>query len=286
MGRSLKKGPFVNPKLFAKVERQVSSGSKEPIKTWARACTIVPEFVGFTFMVHNGKAASQGVRHRRHGRTQVGRVFSHADVPRSRRQGSEEVVAATYRPAISTSTASRQEKDRVCHGLRSSASFRPHQCPQSAPAGGADPRQTCRRGPRYFAIPAAARRSAVGKSAQKRLGQRRRSPRSVDAELDRRRRPRRWRSDVQAHSSAGTRHGLHDQEAHVAHPRNGRCAPASSRHRAFCRTHGSHAQVNQIRGFVWVKKSIRSVSVSESWKAGRAAGMPRSRNSAACCSRT
>ena len=56
MGRSLKKGPFVNPKLFEKVERQVSSGSKEPIKTWARACTIVPEFVGFTFMVHNGKS--------------------------------------------------------------------------------------------------------------------------------------------------------------------------------------------------------------------------------------
>ncbi len=56
MSRSLKKGPFVNPKLFEKVERQVSSGSKEPIKTWARSCTIVPEFVGFTFMVHNGKA--------------------------------------------------------------------------------------------------------------------------------------------------------------------------------------------------------------------------------------
>ena len=55
MGRSLKKGPFVNPKLFAKVERLDSSGSKEPIKTWARACTIVPEFVGHTFMVHNGK---------------------------------------------------------------------------------------------------------------------------------------------------------------------------------------------------------------------------------------
>lgn len=54
MGRSLKKGPFVNPKLFAKVER-MSLGGKEPIKTWARACTIVPEFVGHTFLVHNGK---------------------------------------------------------------------------------------------------------------------------------------------------------------------------------------------------------------------------------------
>jgi small subunit ribosomal protein S19 len=55
MSRSLKKGPFVNPKVFQKVERLISSGSKEPVKTWARACTIVPEFVGYTFMVHNGK---------------------------------------------------------------------------------------------------------------------------------------------------------------------------------------------------------------------------------------
>ena len=55
MGRSLKKGPFVDPKLFAKVEKQNQAGAHEPIKTWARACTIVPEFVGHTFMVHNGK---------------------------------------------------------------------------------------------------------------------------------------------------------------------------------------------------------------------------------------
>jgi small subunit ribosomal protein S19 len=55
MGRSLKKGPFVNPKLFEKVERLAASGSKEPIKTWARSCTIIPEFVGYTFLVHNGK---------------------------------------------------------------------------------------------------------------------------------------------------------------------------------------------------------------------------------------
>ncbi len=55
MGRSQKKGPFVDPKLFLKVERLAAEGVKEPIKTWARACTIVPEFVGYTFMVHNGK---------------------------------------------------------------------------------------------------------------------------------------------------------------------------------------------------------------------------------------
>jgi small subunit ribosomal protein S19 len=55
MGRSLKKGPFVDDKLFAKVMKQTDSGARDPIKTWARRCTIVPEFVGFTFMVHNGK---------------------------------------------------------------------------------------------------------------------------------------------------------------------------------------------------------------------------------------
>ncbi len=55
MGRSLKKGPFVDEKLYRKVERQVESKRKTPIKTWARRCTIVPEFVGYTFQVHNGR---------------------------------------------------------------------------------------------------------------------------------------------------------------------------------------------------------------------------------------
>ena len=55
MGRSQKKGPFVDEKLYLKVSKQIDSGARTPIKTWARACTIIPEFVGFTFMVHNGK---------------------------------------------------------------------------------------------------------------------------------------------------------------------------------------------------------------------------------------
>jgi small subunit ribosomal protein S19 len=55
MGRSLKKGPYVDEKLFGKVTKRQAEGSYEPIKTWARRCTIVPEFVGYTFMVHNGK---------------------------------------------------------------------------------------------------------------------------------------------------------------------------------------------------------------------------------------
>lgn len=55
MSRSSKKGPYVDPKLYFKVQRQAEAGGHEPIKTWARACTIVPEFVGVTFMVHNGR---------------------------------------------------------------------------------------------------------------------------------------------------------------------------------------------------------------------------------------
>ena len=55
MGRSLKKGAYVDPKLFLKVQRLDAEGAKDPIRTWARACTVIPEFVGHTFMVHNGK---------------------------------------------------------------------------------------------------------------------------------------------------------------------------------------------------------------------------------------
>ena len=55
MARSLKKGPYVDFKLYRKVEAMSEAGKRQPIKTWARACTIVPEFVGHTFLVHNGK---------------------------------------------------------------------------------------------------------------------------------------------------------------------------------------------------------------------------------------
>jgi small subunit ribosomal protein S19 len=55
MGRSLKKGPFVDEKLLKKVERLTMSAKKEPIKTWARHSTVSPEFVGHTFLVHDGR---------------------------------------------------------------------------------------------------------------------------------------------------------------------------------------------------------------------------------------
>jgi small subunit ribosomal protein S19 len=55
MSRSLKKGPYVDEVLFRKVVRAREVGHSAPIRTWSRACTIVPEFVGMHFEVHNGK---------------------------------------------------------------------------------------------------------------------------------------------------------------------------------------------------------------------------------------
>jgi small subunit ribosomal protein S19 len=55
MGRSLKKGPFVNQKLLIKIDKMNEAPQKRPIKTWSRASMITPDLVGHTFLVHNGK---------------------------------------------------------------------------------------------------------------------------------------------------------------------------------------------------------------------------------------
>ena len=55
MGRSIKKGPFVDHHLQEKIDKAKSAGSKVPIKTWSRRSMITPDFVGLTFQVHNGK---------------------------------------------------------------------------------------------------------------------------------------------------------------------------------------------------------------------------------------
>jgi small subunit ribosomal protein S19 len=55
MSRSSKKGPYIDEKLLIKVQKQKQSGDKAPIKTWSRTCTVSPDFVGHTFLVHQGK---------------------------------------------------------------------------------------------------------------------------------------------------------------------------------------------------------------------------------------
>lgn len=54
MGRSLKKGPYVDPKLMEKVNKMMRMGERRPIKTWSRRSTITPDFIGLNFTVHNG----------------------------------------------------------------------------------------------------------------------------------------------------------------------------------------------------------------------------------------
>ncbi|TVQ81177.1 MAG: 30S ribosomal protein S19 [Phycisphaeraceae bacterium] len=56
MARSLKKGPYVDERLYTRIDKLNQQNRREAVKTWARACTIVPEFIGHTFKVHNGRA--------------------------------------------------------------------------------------------------------------------------------------------------------------------------------------------------------------------------------------
>jgi small subunit ribosomal protein S19 len=58
MARSLKKGPFVESHLLEKIDKMNASGVKKPIKTWSRRSMVTPDFVGHTFLVHNGKTFS------------------------------------------------------------------------------------------------------------------------------------------------------------------------------------------------------------------------------------
>lgn len=55
MSRSIKKGPFVDESLMRKVRKMIDTGSKKPIKTWSRRSVVIPEMVGYTMSIHNGK---------------------------------------------------------------------------------------------------------------------------------------------------------------------------------------------------------------------------------------
>ncbi len=59
MSRSSKKGPYIDPRVVAKINKQKAGGDRTPIKTWSRACVISPEFVGVTFAVHNGRVFTE-----------------------------------------------------------------------------------------------------------------------------------------------------------------------------------------------------------------------------------
>jgi small subunit ribosomal protein S19 len=80
MGRSIKKGPFVDLHLLEKIQAMNTSGQKKPIKTWSRRSVITPEFVGHTFQVHNGKIfnavfVTENMVGRRLGEFSLTRIF-------------------------------------------------------------------------------------------------------------------------------------------------------------------------------------------------------------------
>ena len=85
MGRSLRKGPYVDVKLLKKILKQREQGTTEPVKTWARACTIIPEFVNHTFMVHNGKDFKKVYVTENMGGAQAWRVRADAPFPGAQR---------------------------------------------------------------------------------------------------------------------------------------------------------------------------------------------------------
>jgi hypothetical protein len=83
MPRSLKKGPFVDHYLLKKIEA-MEGGRKQVIKTWSRRSMIIPDFIGHTFAVHNGKKIHSGFCYGAHGWSQARGIFSDAYLPRSR----------------------------------------------------------------------------------------------------------------------------------------------------------------------------------------------------------
>ena len=103
MSRSVWKGPFVDPSLIKKVEKQKNKGASTPIKTWSRKSTIIPEFVGISFLIHNGKKfipikiSEEMVGHKL-GEFSPTRQFA-GHTPADKKAAAEDAAAATSAPA-------------------------------------------------------------------------------------------------------------------------------------------------------------------------------------------
>ena len=111
MSRSIWKGPFVDPNLLKKVEKMKNQTNKQPIKTWARKSTIIPEFVGFSFLIHNGKKfipikiSEEMVGHKL-GEFSPTRQFS-GHTPADKKAAQEAAVATTPTAAAPGAQASK-----------------------------------------------------------------------------------------------------------------------------------------------------------------------------------
>ena len=107
MGRSLKKGPFVDDRLLEKVQRARQINDRKPIKTWSRRSTVTPDFIGLNFMVHNGKAftpvfVTENMVGHKLGEFSPTRIFKkHGGIKKAEAPGSAPAPAAAA-PAAAT----------------------------------------------------------------------------------------------------------------------------------------------------------------------------------------
>ena len=115
MARSVWKGPFVDPSLIKKLDKMKNQTNKQPIKTWSRKSTIIPEFVGFSFLIHNGKKyipikiSEEMVGHKL-GEFSPTRTFSgHTPADKKAAQVATEVApaAGAAKPATATAASSK-----------------------------------------------------------------------------------------------------------------------------------------------------------------------------------
>ena len=112
MARSVWKGPFVDPSLLKKVEKEKAQSNPKPIKTWSRKSTIIPEFIGISFLIYNGKKfipikiSEEMVGHKL-GEFSPTRQF-HGHTPADKKAAQEAVAAGTSKrsgkPAVTTKT--------------------------------------------------------------------------------------------------------------------------------------------------------------------------------------
>ena len=102
MARSTKKGPFIDAYLQKRIEGMNSRNEKKVLRTWSRRSTMIPEMVGHTIAVHNGKEIYSGVHHGKHGGPQAGRVQFHPPVQGTLHEGGDRNRGASRRafPAV------------------------------------------------------------------------------------------------------------------------------------------------------------------------------------------
>ena len=114
MSRSVWKGPFVDPSLLKKVEKLKGKTNVVPIKTWSRRCTIIPEFVGYSFLIHNGKKfipikiSDEMVGHKLGEFSPTRQFTGHTPADKKAAQDAAQTIPAIAKPGVKPSAAKQK----------------------------------------------------------------------------------------------------------------------------------------------------------------------------------